>query len=127
MSQHSRQSSNEVLNFVYNYPSAADFANQHYHATTRTHSRNQSMELKQMKTDLGILLSGGGGGGGADSHHSSASSHYGGALAKNGTSNMQVNVIVGHHNWIAVAYTHFVCCYKLKDGMGWQLVSIRKF
>jgi hypothetical protein len=118
---HSRQSSNEpVLNFVYNYPSAGDFANQHYHTTMmsqggqsqqqqqqqRTHSRNTSMDLKQMKSDLGILLS--------------EQCHSGGSGS--GSSVHQVNVIVGHHNWIAVAYAHYVCCYKLKDGMGWQMV-----
>ena len=36
---------------------------------------------------------------------------------------VQVNIIAGHHNWIAVAYPHFVCCYKLKDGIGWQMVT----
>jgi hypothetical protein len=25
----------------------------------------------------------------------------------------QVCVVRGHHNWIAVAYPHFVCCYRL--------------
>lgn len=39
------------------------------------------------------------------------------------TNNIQVNLIVGHLNWISVAYSHFVCCYKLKDGIGWQLVK----
>jgi hypothetical protein len=37
--------------------------------------------------------------------------------------NLQVNIIAGHHNWIAVAHPHFVTCYKMKDGIGWQLVS----
>ena len=35
---------------------------------------------------------------------------------------LQVNLIAGHHNWISVAYPHFVCCYKLKDGVGWQMM-----
>ena len=38
--------------------------------------------------------------------------------------NIQANLLVGHLNWITVAYSHFVCCYKLKEGMGWQLVNI---
>ncbi|XP_064621992.1 BTB/POZ domain-containing protein KCTD3-like [Lineus longissimus] len=34
---------------------------------------------------------------------------------------MQVCVVRGHHNWIAVAYPHFVCCYRMKDSTGWHL------
>jgi hypothetical protein len=84
----------------------------------KCHSRNQSLELKQMKTDLGILLTDVGGG-------SHANRDVGGAGTANNQTingNLQVNLIVGHHNWISVAYAHYVCCYKLKDGMGWQLV-----
>lgn len=66
-----------------------------------SHSRNQSLEIKQMKTDL------------------DSCSIDGTYLEKNSN---QVNIIVGHHNWISVAYLHVVCCYKLKDGIGWQLM-----
>ncbi|XP_066279834.1 BTB/POZ domain-containing protein KCTD3-like isoform X1 [Branchiostoma lanceolatum] len=34
----------------------------------------------------------------------------------------KVRIIVGHHSWIAVAYAHFVCCYRVKESTGWQLV-----
>ena len=112
---HSRQSSNELLNFVnLNYPSAADFVN-HHHRSAASHSRNQSIELKQMKTDLGLLLT--------DCGPGTNGGNYGREGAHGPNGNMQVNLIVGHHNWIAVAYTHYVCCYKLKDGMGWHLVK----
>lgn len=67
---------------------------------------NQQLELKQAKTDLGILLS--------------ENTTDRPCLKEN---NCQVNLIVGNHNWISVAYPHFVCVYKLKDGLGWQLVS----
>ncbi|XP_033110842.1 BTB/POZ domain-containing protein KCTD3-like [Anneissia japonica] len=30
--------------------------------------------------------------------------------------------VTGHHGWIAVAYAHFVCCYRIKESSGWQLV-----
>uniref|UniRef100_A0A8D0SNB3 BTB domain-containing protein n=1 Tax=Sus scrofa TaxID=9823 RepID=A0A8D0SNB3_PIG len=33
-----------------------------------------------------------------------------------------VRLVCGHHNWIAVAYTHFLVCYRLKEASGWQLV-----
>uniref|UniRef100_A0A8C6YKJ8 BTB/POZ domain-containing protein KCTD3 n=1 Tax=Naja naja TaxID=35670 RepID=A0A8C6YKJ8_NAJNA len=32
-----------------------------------------------------------------------------------------VRLICGHHNWVAVAYVHFLICYKLKETSGWQL------
>ncbi|CAF0772404.1 unnamed protein product [Brachionus calyciflorus] len=38
-----------------------------------------------------------------------------------------VNSIAGHQNWIAVAYSHYVSCYKLKDGMGWQLMFLSEY
>ncbi|XP_030600214.1 SH3KBP1-binding protein 1 [Archocentrus centrarchus] len=33
-----------------------------------------------------------------------------------------VRIICGHHNWIAVAYAHFVVCYRVKESTGWQQV-----
>ncbi|XP_077520750.1 BTB/POZ domain-containing protein KCTD3 isoform X2 [Amblyomma americanum] len=35
--------------------------------------------------------------------------------------NLRVSMVKGHQNWIAVAYAHFVTCYRLKDSTGWQL------
>ncbi|GJQ79281.1 hypothetical protein Trydic_g5524 [Trypoxylus dichotomus] len=35
---------------------------------------------------------------------------------------LRVQIIKAHHNWIVVAYAHFVVCYRLKDSSGWQLV-----
>ncbi|XP_013183852.1 BTB/POZ domain-containing protein KCTD3 [Amyelois transitella] len=32
---------------------------------------------------------------------------------------MKVQIIKAHHNWIAVAYTHFVVGYRLTDSCGW--------
>ncbi|XP_077980981.1 BTB/POZ domain-containing protein KCTD3-like [Glandiceps talaboti] len=34
----------------------------------------------------------------------------------------KVILIRGHHNWLAVAYPHFVCCYRIKESTGWHLV-----
>ncbi|XP_067831113.1 SH3KBP1-binding protein 1 [Heptranchias perlo] len=33
-----------------------------------------------------------------------------------------VRIVRGHHNWIAVVYTQFVVCYRLKESSGWQQV-----
>lgn len=38
------------------------------------------------------------------------------------TDPLKVTMIRGHHNWIAVAYPHFVCCYRMKDSTGWHLI-----
>lgn len=33
---------------------------------------------------------------------------------------LRVQIIKAHHNWIVVAYAHFITCYRLKDSSGWQ-------
>lgn len=35
---------------------------------------------------------------------------------------LRVQIIKAHHNWIAIAYAHFITCYRLKDSSGWQHV-----
>ncbi|KAL3874699.1 hypothetical protein ACJMK2_037674 [Sinanodonta woodiana] len=35
---------------------------------------------------------------------------------------LRVTMVKGHHNWICVAYPHFVCCYRMKDSTGWHLL-----
>ncbi|XP_038073163.1 BTB/POZ domain-containing protein KCTD3-like [Patiria miniata] len=39
-----------------------------------------------------------------------------------GTDPHRVLIVSGHHNWIVLAYAHFVCCYRIKESTGWQLV-----
>nr|XP_054758380.1 BTB/POZ domain-containing protein KCTD3-like [Lytechinus pictus] len=34
----------------------------------------------------------------------------------------RVLIVSGHHNWIVLAYAHFVCCYRIKESTGWHLV-----
>ncbi|GCC30852.1 hypothetical protein chiPu_0009306 [Chiloscyllium punctatum] len=34
----------------------------------------------------------------------------------------KVLIVAGHHNWIVVAYAHFVVCYRIKESSGWQQV-----
>ncbi|VDM49206.1 unnamed protein product [Toxocara canis] len=35
---------------------------------------------------------------------------------------LRVRCIRAHHNSIAVAYANFVCCYRMKESLGWQSV-----
>ncbi len=35
---------------------------------------------------------------------------------------MRVRLLRAHHNSVAVAYYNFVCCYRMKDSLGWQLI-----
>jgi len=93
---HSRKSSYECSSNIYHYQQQQQ---------QQQHNRNQSIELKQMKTDLGILLT-----------------ENVAELSNFKDNQYQVNLIVGNHNWISIAYPHFVCCYKLKEGLGWQLM-----
>lgn len=128
---HSRKSSYEILSGN-NY--AAAVAAHHYASPATSHSRNQSLDLKQMKTDLGILLNNNNSNNNINNNVSSAmNSNNSNLYASNSqiyqtinqtkeATNIQVNIITGHHNWIAVAHPHFVTCYKMKDGIGWQLV-----
>lgn len=56
------------------------------------HSRNSSADLsKYMRNDVGLVL---------------MAQHQGGW-----TDPMRVRSIKAHHNWIAVAYAHFIACY----------------
>jgi len=65
------------------------------------HSRNSSADLsKHVRNDLGLVLM----------------THYTGSW----TDPLRVRSIKAHHNWIAVAYAHFVCCYRLIYSCGWQ-------
>lgn len=67
------------------------------------HSRNSSMDLnKLVKNDLGLVFSPN--------------------LCVNWADPLRIQIIKAHHNWISVAYAHFVICYRLKDSTGWQLV-----
>lgn len=34
----------------------------------------------------------------------------------------KVLIIRGHHNVLAIAYAHCVCCYRLEDSVGWELI-----
>ena len=73
------------------------------------HSRNSSADLnKFVKNDLGLVL---------------------GQIQQNQAwiDPLRVQVIKAHHNWLAVAYSHFFICYRMKDSSGWKLVFTSPF
>lgn len=73
------------------------------------HSRNSSADLnKFVKNDLGLVF---------------------GQLQQNQAwiDPLRVQVIKAHHNWLAVAYSHFFICYRMKDSSGWKLVFTSPF
>lgn len=65
------------------------------------HTRNSSADLNKLfRNDVGLVFG----------------THQGSSW----TDPLRVQIIKAHHNWIAVAYAHFVSCYRLKDSSGWQ-------
>lgn len=73
------------------------------------HSRNSSADLnKFVKNDLGMVFT---------------------QLQQNQNwvDPLRVQVIKAHHNWLAVAYSHFFICYRMKDSSGWKLVFTSPF
>nr|KAG5714440.1 hypothetical protein BaRGS_006886 [Batillaria attramentaria] len=40
---------------------------------------------------------------------------------------LRVTMLKGHHNWICVAYPHFVCCYRMKDSTGWHQIWMSEY
>lgn len=67
------------------------------------HSRNSSADLnKVFRNEVGLVFSP--------------------TQSSNWVDPMRVQIIKAHQNWIAVAYAHFVTCYRVKDSNGWQQV-----
>ncbi|KAL0819543.1 hypothetical protein ABMA28_007639 [Loxostege sticticalis] len=91
----------------------------------RSHSRNSSLDLRtvgRIPSQDQISRCGRG--------HSRAAS-LGNADCHKGlrppeintwSDSMKVQIIKAHHNWIAVAYSHFVTGYRLTDSCGWYVV-----
>ncbi|KAI5747208.1 hypothetical protein M8J77_012308 [Diaphorina citri] len=67
------------------------------------HKRNSSADLnKLIKNDVSLV--------------------FGCNQVSNWADPLRVQIIKAHHHWIAVAYAHFLVCYRLKDSSGWQQV-----
>lgn len=68
------------------------------------HTRNSSADLnKLLRNDVALVFG---------NHHQGSS----------WADPLRVQIIKAHHNWIVVAYAHFVACYRLKDSSSWQHV-----
>ncbi|XP_045602053.1 LOW QUALITY PROTEIN: SH3KBP1-binding protein 1 [Procambarus clarkii] len=67
------------------------------------HSRNSSADLnKFFKNEINVL-------------------NNAGPPGSSWVDPLRVRMVKAHHNWILVAYAHFVTCYRNKDSTGWQL------
>ncbi|XP_058813594.1 BTB/POZ domain-containing protein KCTD3 isoform X2 [Topomyia yanbarensis] len=74
----------------------------------RHHSRNSSVDLnKYIRNDVGLV--------------------FGPSQSSGWADPMRVQIIKAHHNWILVAYAHFVTCYRLKDSCGWQQIFVSPY
>ncbi|XP_050674971.1 BTB/POZ domain-containing protein KCTD3 [Leptidea sinapis] len=92
--------------------------------SSRTHSRNSSLDLRTIgripsQDQLNRSVRG---------HSRAASLGNTDTLkgmrhteANTWSDNVKVLIIKAHHNWIAVAYAHFVCGYRLTDSCGWYV------
>ncbi|KAK9892287.1 hypothetical protein WA026_019094 [Henosepilachna vigintioctopunctata] len=85
--------------------------------SSRTHSRTASLDLrharnssadlnKLMRNDVGFVFE---------------------TSGSNWADPLRVQIIKAHQNWIVVAYSRFVVCYRLKDSSGWQQVFTSPF
>ncbi|XP_059053337.1 BTB/POZ domain-containing protein KCTD3 [Achroia grisella] len=93
--------------------------------TNRTHSRNSSLDLRAVgRIPSQDQLSRCGRGHSRAASLGNADGHKGLRPPEVNTwaDSMKVQIIKAHHNWVAVAYTHFVTGYRLTDSCGWYVV-----
>ncbi|KAH0566568.1 hypothetical protein KQX54_001824 [Cotesia glomerata] len=65
------------------------------------HARNSSADMnKYFRNEVGLV--------------------FGPHQASGWVDPLRVQMIKAHHNWIVIAYAHFITCYRLKDSSGWQ-------
>ncbi|XP_074104622.1 BTB/POZ domain-containing protein KCTD3 isoform X3 [Cotesia typhae] len=65
------------------------------------HTRNSSADMnKYFRNEVGLV--------------------FGPHQASGWVDPLRVQMIKAHHNWIVIAYAHFITCYRLKDSSGWQ-------
>ncbi|XP_023935970.1 BTB/POZ domain-containing protein KCTD3 [Bicyclus anynana] len=94
-------------------------------AANRTHSRNSSLDLRTVgRIPSQDQLSRCGRGHSRAASLGNTDSHKGLRPQETNTwqENVKVQIIKAHHNWVAVAYTHFVTGYRLTDSCGWYVV-----
>ncbi|CAK9813430.1 BTB/POZ domain-containing protein KCTD3 [Anthophora quadrimaculata] len=75
------------------------------------HSRTSSLDLRHVRNnsaDLNKL------------YKNDISLVFGPQQVSSWVDPLRVQIIKAHHNWIVIAYAHFITCYRLKDSSGWQ-------
>ncbi|CAG9132843.1 unnamed protein product [Plutella xylostella] len=93
--------------------------------TNRTHSRNSSLDLRnvgRIAAQEPLSRCGRGHSRTASLGNADCSRGHRPPEINTWTDSMKVQIIKAHHNWIAVASTHFVTGYKLTDACGWYVV-----
>ncbi|XP_050404253.1 BTB/POZ domain-containing protein KCTD3 isoform X1 [Patella vulgata] len=106
---------------------------------SRSHSRNSSLDSRMCHSRQGshdLRTRGHSRNSSADLRHSRTSSQDFSRLKMFDCGSSSTTVIVeplrvtmvrGHHNWICVAYLHFVCCFRMKDSTGWHLIWVSPY
>ncbi|EJW76628.1 hypothetical protein WUBG_12463, partial [Wuchereria bancrofti] len=74
--------------------------------TSRNTSQNFASHLPILKGELSLLM------------------RYSARVSDHLSEPLRVRVIRAHYNAVAVGYANFVCCYRMKESLGWQQLYI---
>ncbi|EZA55758.1 BTB/POZ domain-containing protein KCTD3 [Ooceraea biroi] len=77
------------------------------------HSRTPSLDLRHVRNNSADLNK---------FYKNDISLVFGSHQVSSWVDPLRVQIIKAHHNWIVIAYAHFITCYRLKDSSGWQHV-----
>uniref|UniRef100_A0A158Q805 BTB domain-containing protein n=1 Tax=Elaeophora elaphi TaxID=1147741 RepID=A0A158Q805_9BILA len=73
----------------------------------QNHMKKNSFELtRQLKGELSLLM------------------RYSARMSDQLSEPLRVRVIRAHYNAVAVGYANFVCCYRMKESLGWQQLYV---
>ncbi|KAG7204009.1 hypothetical protein KM043_001871 [Ampulex compressa] len=94
-----------------------DHRQQNQKETLGTHMRNSSLDYRLQQCGLTLSRTPS-----LDLRHAKNNSAvvFGPQKASSWIDPLRVQIIKAHHNWIVIAYAHFVTCYLLNDASGWQ-------
>ncbi|EFO25286.1 potassium channel tetramerisation domain containing 3 [Loa loa] len=108
----SSTSRNTSLHFAAHQAVNADFVNAYSVCNNLSKSyqslmKKNSLELtRQLKGELSLLM------------------RYSARMSDQLSEPLRVRVIRAHYNAVAVGYANFVCCYRMKESLGWQQLYI---
>ncbi|KAM3716839.1 BTB/POZ domain-containing protein [Dirofilaria immitis] len=82
---------------------SSDFMSVHNVCSYQNLIKKSSFELtRQLKEELSLLM------------------RYSARMSDQLSEPLRVRVIRAHYNAVAVGYSNFVCCYRMKESLGWQ-------